>query len=165
LLNVAKLSNQLKYCPEAGVFAWKESGKGRRSNLIAGCVKNKGGNIWRRIVFDQQEYTSGQLAWALMKGELPSFIVDHIDGDPLNDKWLNLRKGANGVDQRNSKKSRRNKTGITGVKWHKTSSKYHAFIGVNGKQKYLGSSKDFLEAVCIRKRAEIEYNYSPRHGL
>ena len=81
------------------------------------------------------------------------------------DKWINLRRGDKCVVQRNLKKSRRNKTGVTGVKWHKPSSKYHAFIGIGGKQKYLGSSADFFEVVCIRKKAEIEYNYSPRHGL
>lgn len=165
LLNIVKLRNQLNYNPETGEFHWFESGSGRRSNLIAGCVKKKGNNIWRRIVFDQQEYTSSQLAWALMTGVFPSFIIDHIDQNPLNDKWVNLRRGDNCIDQRNQKKSKRNKTGVVGVKWHKPSAKYHAFIGVGGKQKYLGSSEDFFLATCIRKRAELEYSYSPKHGL
>lgn len=166
-INITKLRNQLDYDPETGVFKWKESGSGRRSNLLAGCVKRKrnGSNIWRRIVFDGQEYISGQLAWAFMTGEMPTFIIDHIDGDPLNDRWDNLRKGDNFVDQRNLKKSSRNTSGVTGVKWNVKSSKYHAFIGTGGKQKYLGSTPDRFEAICMRKRAEIEYNYSPRHGL
>ena len=165
MLNIVKLRNELAYEPETGLFKWLQSGSGRRADLVAGCVKGKGSNIWRRIVFDQQEYTSGQLAWVFMEGVLPDFIIDHIDQDPLNDKWMNLRRGDKCIVQRNAKKSSRNKTGITGVKWHKTSSKYHAFIGIGGKQKYLGSSADFFEVVCIRKKAEIQYNYSPKHGL
>lgn len=167
MLNIAKLRSQLSYNPETGEFKWKESGSGRRKNLVAGTIKRQreDRNVWRKIVFDQQEYTSGQLAWALMTGKLPDFIVDHIDQDSLNDRWSNLRPGDNCVDQRNNKKSSRNTTGIVGVKWHKTSSKYHAFIGAGGKQKYLGSSEDFFEAVCIRKKAELEFNYSPLHGL
>ncbi|MCG7552091.1 HNH endonuclease [Pseudoalteromonas sp. Of11M-6] len=167
MLNITKLRNQLDYNPETGVFKWRETGSGRRKDLVAGCVKSKRNdrNVWCRIVFDGQEYTSGQLAWALMTGEFPDFIIDHIDQDPLNDKWSNLRRGDACVDQRNNKKSIRNKTGVVGVKFHKTSSKYHAFIGAGGKQKYLGSSDDFFEAVCMRKRAEIEYKYSPNHGL
>ena len=78
---------------------------------------------------------------------------------------INLMRGDKCIVQRNLKKRSRIKTGITGVKLHKTSLKYHAFIGVGGKQKYLGSSADFFEVVCIRKKAEIEYNYSPKHGL
>lgn len=164
-LNITKLRNQLSYDPITGLFKWIESGRGRRSDLVAGHVKKKGKNIWRRIVFDQQEYTSGQLAWTLMKGVFPEFIIDHIDQDPLNDKWINLRRGDKCVVQRNLKQNSRNKTGVTGVKLNKTSLKYTAFIGVGGKQKYLGSSADFFEIVCIRKKAEVEYNYSPRHGL
>jgi hypothetical protein len=165
VLNIPKLRNQLSYSPETGEFKWLTSGSGRKMNVAAGCVKRKGNNIWRRITFDQQEYTSGQLAWALMESEFPKFIIDHIDQDPLNDKWENLRRGDKSIDQRNQKKSKRNTTGIVGVKWHKTSSKFHAFIGVGGKQKYLGSSADFFEAVVLRKKAEIEHNYSPKHGL
>ena len=65
MLNITKLRNQLSYDPDTGLFKWLESGSGRRSDLVAGCVKEKGNNVWRRIVFDQQEYTSGQLAWTL----------------------------------------------------------------------------------------------------
>lgn len=168
MLNITKLRNQLSYDPETGVFKWLVSGSGRKMNVAAGCIrKQKHNNIWRKITFDQQDYTSAQLAWVLMKSEFPTFIIDHIDQDSLNDKWVNLRRGDSCIVQRNQKKSTRNTTGIVGVKWHKTSSKYHAFIGAGGtgKQKYLGSSSDFFEAVCIRKKAEIEYNYSPKHGI
>lgn len=165
MLNIIKLRNQLSYDPESGAFKWLVSGSGRRTNLTAGCIKKKGNNVWRRIIFDQQEYTSGQLAWSIMTGEFPDFIIDHIDQDSLNDKWVNLRRGDNFVDQRNHRKSSRNNTGVVGVKWNKKSSQFHSFIGIGGKQKYLGSTEDFFEAICIRKRAEIVYNYSPKHGL
>lgn len=165
MLNMAKLKNQLRYDPLTGIFKWKDSGSGRRKNLIAGCVKKKGDNTWRRIVFDGDEYTSGQMAWALMRGALPEFVIDHIDGDPLNDKWANLRRGDGSVDQRNCRKSFRNKTGVVGVRLMGDGKTYHAFIGIGGRvQKYLGSSVDFFEAVCMRKSAERKYGYSDRHG-
>lgn len=163
--NISKIINQIAYDPLTGIFKWKESGKGRRKDLIAGCVKQKGNNIWRRIVIDGQEYTSGQLAWIIMKGEIPEFIIDHIDGNPLNDKWENIRRGDNSIDQRNAKLNRRNRTGVAGVKFMPKENQYHAFIGT-GKdgQKYLGCSKDFFEAVCLRKSAENKLGYSYRHG-
>ncbi|EMY6611164.1 MULTISPECIES: HNH endonuclease [Vibrio] len=156
------IKNQLTYDPETGVIHWKEPGRGRRANLVAGCVKQKQDNTWRRIVVDGAEYTSGQIAWSIMTGKFPEFIIDHIDGDSLNDAWCNLRRGDNCVAQRNLAKSKRNKTGVTGVKFSKGT--YTAYIGTGNKQKYLGSSRDFFEAICLRKRAEAQYNYSPRHG-
>ncbi|EGQ9298919.1 hypothetical protein E4T16_15230 [Vibrio parahaemolyticus] len=160
---VTKIRNQLTYDPDSGIIQWKESGRGRRANLVAGCVKRKKGNVWRRIVIDGKEYTSGQIAWSIMTGHFPDFIIDHKDGDSLNDKWSNLRRGDNCVAQRNLARSRRNKTGVTGVK--QSNGYFVAYIGVGKKQKYLGSTSDFFEAVCLRKRAEKQYNYSPRHGL
>ena len=163
MINIVKLKNQLSYDPITGVFKWLESGSGRRKNLIAGCVKRKGFNTWRRIIFDQQEYTCGQLAWCLMTGEFPEFIIDHKDGDSLNDKWLNLRRGDDCIDQRNAFKQVRNKTGCTGVRLNK--GYYLAHIGNgSGKQRYLGCSKDLFQAICIRKRAEIGMNYGYVHG-
>jgi hypothetical protein len=162
-INMVKLKNQLYYDPETGVFKWRESGSGRRKNLIAGCVKKKGLNACRRIVFDQKEYTCGQLAWCLMKGEFPNFIIDHKDGDSLNDKWTNLRRGDDCIDQRNAFRQVRNKTGCTGVRLN--NGYYLAYIGNgSGRQKYLGCSKDLFEAICIRKAAEVGLNYSILHG-
>ena len=162
-VNIVNLKNQLNYDPLTGVLTWKFSGSGRRDDLIAGYVKKKGINIWRRVVFEQKEYTSSQLIWSLMTGEFPKFIIDHIDGNPINDKWNNLRRGDKCVDQRNARKSKANKTGVTGVRLN--NGYYLVNIGIGtGKQKYIGCSKDFFEAVCMRKKAEIEYNYSPTHG-
>ena len=50
-------------------------------------------------------------------------------------------------------------TGIRGVYFNKRKGSYQAFINVDKKQKYLGSSKDFDKAVALRKKAEVEYGY------
>ena len=164
MINLVKLKNQLSYDPLTGVFKWHESGSGRRKNLIAGCVKKKGFNTWRRIVFDQKEYTCGQLAWCIMTNEFPDFIIDHKDGDSLNDKWANLRRGDHCIDQRNAHRQARNKTGCTGVRLN--NGYYLAHIGNgSGKQKYLGCSKDLFNAICIRKSAEASLNYGDAHGM
>lgn len=50
-------------------------------------------------------------------------------------------------------------TGVRGVYYRKNRGVYQAFINVDKKPKYLGSSKDFEKAVALRKAAEIEYGY------
>ena len=159
---VTKMRNQLKYTPDTGELHWKESGSGRRANLLAGSERSERKEV-RRIAIDGVNYTTAQVAWTIQTGEFPTFVIDHEDGDPLNDRWANLRRGDGGVDQRNCKMNRRNSTGVNGVRLN--NGYYLAYIGDNGKQKYLGCSADFFEAVCIRKRAELQYNYSPRHGI
>lgn len=49
-----------------------------------------------------------------------------------------------------------NKSGITGVSWHLKNSCWTVYINKNGKRSYLGSRKDFFDACCIRKRAELK---------
>lgn len=46
-------------------------------------------------------------------------MVDHINGDKLNNKRSNLRLASNTENQWNSKKSIRNTSGYKGVNWHK----------------------------------------------
>lgn len=50
-------------------------------------------------------------------------------------------------------------TGIRGVYFNKRKGNYQAFINVDKKPKYLGTSKSFEKAVALRKAAEEEYGY------
>lgn len=50
-------------------------------------------------------------------------------------------------------------TGIRGVYFNKRKGSYQAFINVDKKPKYLGTSKSFEKAVALRKAAEEEYGY------
>lgn len=53
-------------------------------------------------------------------------------------------------------------TGVRGVYFNKRKGSYQAFINVDKKPKYLGSSKSFEKAVALRKEAEEEYGYRDR---
>ena len=50
-------------------------------------------------------------------------------------------------------------TGVRGVYFNKRKGSYQAFINVDKKPKYLGSSKSFEKAVALRRAAEEEYGY------
>ncbi len=50
-------------------------------------------------------------------------------------------------------------TGVRGVYYNKRKKRYVAYINVDKKSKYLGSSVDLNKAAAIRRKAEIEYGY------
>ena len=63
-------------------------------------------------------------------------LVDHIDGNKLNNNLSNLQLVTN---RKNSSKDRKNKTSkFTGVSWHKQSNKWLAQVRKNDKVEYLG---------------------------
>lgn len=58
---------------------------------------------------------------------------------------------------KSTKPTAKSTTGVRGVYFNKRKGRYQAFINVDKKQKYLGSSKDFRKAVALRKNAEKEF--------
>lgn len=50
-----------------------------------------------------------------------------------------------------------NKSGHVGVAWHKGHQKWIAYIGVGGKQKYIGVFNDLKDAIAAREDAESKF--------
>lgn len=58
-----------------------------------------------------------------------------------------------------NKPTAKSTTGVRGVYYNKRKKRYVAYINVDKKPKYLGSSVDLNKAAAIRRKAEIEYGY------
>jgi IS4 transposase len=70
-------------------------------------------------------------------------VVDHIDGNELNNNLDNLQVITN---RKNTSKDRLGSSQYTGVGWHNKNKKWQAGIRIDGKLKYLGSFKDEVSA-------------------
>jgi hypothetical protein len=66
-------------------------------------------------------------------------MVDHRDGDGLNNTRGNLRFCTNTQNQSNSRRPAHNKSGYKGVHFNKKDGKWYAQIRVSGKVTYLHS--------------------------
>lgn len=83
--------------------------------------------------------------------------VDHINHCKLDNRKCNLRIVNNSQNQMNSSLKSNNKSGVTGVTWHKRDEVWEANITVEGKRIYLGRFNKFEDAVKARKEAEEKY--------
>jgi hypothetical protein len=84
-------------------------------------------------------------------------ILDHIDGNGLNNQKSNLRICTTSQNQMNSSKRKDNTSGFKGVRWHKKTKKWEARIWVNNKWKYLGHHVTPEVAACAYNEAAKKY--------
>jgi len=87
----------------------------------------------------------------------PPMYVDHINGDKLDNRKLNLRLCTNSQNAMNRKLQNNNTSGSVGVSWSKSVQKWCAYIKINQKRIHLGVFDDINEAIKVRKNAEILY--------
>ena len=83
------------------------------------------------------------------------FVVDHINGDGLDNRRENLRVCTQQENSWNSKKKSTNKSGVKGVCRH-SSGKWRATICVSAKQISLGLYHSVEEAAKAYERAATE---------
>lgn len=87
--------------------------------------------------------------------------VDHIDGDGLNNRRVNLRITTHQQNLCNQLLRTTNKSGFKGVSWAKDRSKWRAQITVNYKMKYLGSfkTKEMAHAAYIKASMDMHCEF------
>jgi len=156
------LINWLDYSPETGEFVWKKTPPyaKEKTGEVAGHIHSLG---YRFIFVGGKKYGAHVLAWFYVHKEWP-IEIDHINGVRSDNRIANLRNVTTKVNQQNAKKRSDNQSGITGVSWLKKNKAWQAQIRAEGKIYYLGSTKDFFLACCMRKSAENKYGFHPNHG-
>jgi len=127
------------------------------------CGPCSGG--YPQLRLDGKQYRQHRLAFLYMTGSFPVGHVDHIDGNPANNSWDNLREVTRQSNQRNVKRIHTNTSGVTGVSYNKGRDKWEAYIGTGkGKRKNLGNFTSLIDAVAARMSATLKYEYHENHG-
>lgn len=151
----------LNYDPNTGVVTWKEK-VSRNTNIgdIAG-FKNVQNRYY--LTFKNKHYLAHRVIWYLVYGEWPVGVIDHLDGNGLNNKLANLRVVTQRVNVENQRKAKsNNKIGLLGVSLVPNSkTRYYARIKVKGIKYFLGcfdSPEEAHERYIKAKRALHEGN-------
>lgn len=85
----------------------------------------------------------------------PGLVVDHIDGNPLNNQKNNLRICTRAENSRNRRKSWKKSSQYKGVSWDKTNKKWVASIRFDRRLAHLGSFSTEIEAAKTYNAAAI----------
>lgn len=140
-LSAEKLKSMIDYSPESGVLTWRVNKGGRaKKGYLAGHESKSPPYLQVRI--DGSLYLGHRLAWLWMTGAWPENMIDHIDGNGLNNKWDNLRPATMSQNQHNRGKGKNNTSGYKGVWFHKQIGRWCADVWKDGKKVYLGTFPD-----------------------
>ena len=139
-LTAQRLRELLHYDPETGVFTYRVKRGICQPGDVAGSEMKRGNH---GMGIDYRRYSSHRLAWLYMTGEWPDKEIDHRDGDPLNNRWENLRLATSAQNKQNQRNPKGNNTsGFLGVFLHghakDGSPKWRARIQLDGKGTHLG---------------------------
>ncbi len=150
-LTAARARQMLAYNTKTGVLKWRIGGRGHRKGKRAGAVCGD----YRKIMLDTVNYCEHRVIWLMQKGKWPACLVDHRNGNGLDNRWTNLREASHAENGQNKRASRASKSGIRGVSW--TNNKWQADIGLNGKIIHLGRFDCVEAATAARCEAEKHY--------
>jgi hypothetical protein len=156
-LTAARLRELFRYDEGAGHFIrLVATNRNAPAGAIAGSF-NKAG--YRKMQVDSRTYQVHRLAFLYMTGEWPDRDVDHINGDPADNRWGNLRLATRHENRCNIHRARsNNKSGLIGVKRAETPGKWRADIKVDGSYRYLGTYETAEEAHQSYLRAKRQFH-------
>jgi hypothetical protein len=156
-LDAETLRKALDYDPETGLLFWRRREEvpakvnKRFAGKPAGGPDGQYGYITVRL-YDRL-YQAHRLVWLHVHGEWPAAVLDHIDGNPTNNRISNLRPATRAENNRN-----RVGKGITpykGITLDRKTRRWIAQIQLGGKNHRLGefdTAEDAHAAYCEAAR-------------
>lgn len=143
------LNDLLIYDRETGKLFWRADGVEAMK-----AISNRG---YRRGSLLGRPVLAHRVIWKMITNQDPD-TIDHINGDPSDNRLCNLRSVSISENAKNKRMPRNNSSGRVGVA--KFRDKWRAQIG----DKYLGVFTTRDEAVRAREKANRALGYHENHG-
>lgn len=155
-LTQERLTEFLNYDCSTGVFTQKKRSSRRvKVGDVAGTTKHDGYVIIR---VDGVRYRAHRLAWLFMTGELPILDIDHIDRNPSNNAFSNLRLCNQSQNNENIGLRRDNKSQFKGVCLDAATGLWRSEIRKDGVTFWLGRHAEKDSAINARYEAELKHH-------
>lgn len=145
-LTVEQLPELFAYNARSGLLTWRKNPT--KKNRLAGKVVGYIRGNYRVLPYNGKSYGVHRIVWALHYGRWPK-MIDHADGNGLNNRLANLRECTAAQNAQNSKLSANSTTGFKGVSWHSAKKMWRAGImadGVTHRLGYFDTEEEAAEA-------------------
>lgn len=175
--NPSYLKECIKYNPKSGKMTWLDrpahhfkSGQKSADHQasiwnakFAGCpaFAHVGNHGYKTSSLGGKRMLAHRVAWAVYYGEWPEGEIDHINGDPTDNRIANLRCVTR---QQNAKNRSVKSGGSRGVYWYAPTSRWAVKIHSGGKMHHVGYFLDRSDAIKARRDAEKAHGFHENHG-
>lgn len=172
------LKSRLRYDEREGKLFWKArpssqfkntNFRSREHNCNAWNAKLAGKEAFTAVstgykvgIIDGERYLAHRIIWKIMTGEDP-IEIDHKDRNRSNNKLTNLSNVSSSGNNLNLPKSKRNRSGVTGVYWSKQKNYWASEICLKGNRSRR-TFKCLGKAVRWRLDQQRKMGFSENHG-
>lgn len=181
-IDIDILRKLIRYEPESGRLFWLN----RDVSMFLGTVSRTPEHLckwWNNRFAEKEAFTSicgsgafngkifgesiyaHRIAWALHHGTWPCEDIDHINGNRLDNRAVNLRVVNHQQNMQNKKRYKSCKSGTPGVAWNEPRRRFQVYITVNKHHRHIGWFKILDDAIAARRIAERDAGcFHPNHG-
>lgn len=145
----------LGYDPETGIFTRKRLGKFAAKKYLGKPTGYKHSSGCVFVSINKKKLKAHRVAWLLQTGEWPADEIDHINGNPSDNRWANLRAATRSQNNWNTGTPKHNTSGIKGVGFLARSGKWRANISAYGQARFLGHFDTAEEAAAAYRSAAL----------
>lgn len=153
-----EIKRLLDYNAQTGALTWRTRGYPAWDARYAGTVAGATTGGYRQVSVQNKRYPVAHVVWVWMTGAWPKAQIDHVDRDPLNNRFANLREASSALNCANQGVRANNKLGLKGVHYDPTRKKYKAQIQFDRRKKHLGWFTTKEAAAKAYRRAAIILN-------
>lgn len=140
----------LSYDPDTGALTWKKNGR------EAGCKQRRGNGdpnairVGIQIGESLKQFVAHRLIFQIMDEEVPmGMVIDHRDGNPFNNRWVNLRLCSHGLNICNQNRIAKRKSDLP-VNVYPNGKGFFAKVALNGKIHRAATRSSIAEALKDR---------------
>jgi hypothetical protein len=154
-------ANKLFQYQDGELFRISVISKKTKVGDVVGRIGKRG---YKYLTVYDKKYYIHRVIWLMHYGTLPQYI-DHIDGNPLNNKIENLRACTATENLCNARTRSNNISGVKGVAWIKPRQKWRVRLNFNKKEYHIGyfdEKQDAINAI-LEVRPKIHKDFA-RHA-
>ena len=146
-LDVDVVLAHVRYDPKTGEIRWKKVPLRSRKAEVGSVADYATLNGYRVVYLLGRWVYSHRIAWASAWMVWPSGVIDHINRNPGDNRWANLRLATRSQNQCNHKRREDNRSGFKGVGWSIQKGMWRVRVRFCGKEHHGGFFNELDDAV------------------